>query len=80
MEVLTFPVQRILQPSFSVFPPADEDDKYIVLPYFWVPEDTLDLRVRRDHVPYTYGKEKAIFKQQKGMLFITDILKVSLKA
>jgi phage terminase large subunit-like protein len=35
-----------------VFPPLDEDDKYIVLPYFWVPEDTMDLRVRRDHVPY----------------------------
>ena len=27
-----------------VFPPTDEDDKYIVLPYFWVPEDTLDLK------------------------------------
>jgi hypothetical protein len=24
----------------------------VVLPYFWVPEDTMDLRVRRDHVPY----------------------------
>lgn len=39
-----------------VFPPEDmedPDDKYIVLPYFWVPEETLDLRVRRDHVPYT---------------------------
>lgn len=35
-----------------VFPPRSEDEKYIVLPYFWLPEDTLDLRVRRDHVPY----------------------------
>lgn len=35
-----------------VFPPTNEDDRYILLPYFWVPEDTLDLRVRRDHVPY----------------------------
>lgn len=35
-----------------VFPPLDEEDKFIVVPYFWVPEDTLDLRVRRDHVPY----------------------------
>lgn len=32
-----------------VFPPLDEDDKYYVLPYFWIPEETLDLRVRRDH-------------------------------
>ena len=25
-----------------VFPPLDGDDKYAILPYFWVPEDTLD--------------------------------------
>lgn len=35
-----------------VFPPLDETDKYIILPYFWIPEDNLELRVRRDHVPY----------------------------
>ena len=34
-----------------VFPPIDEDDKYYILPFFWLPEDTLPLRVRRDHVP-----------------------------
>ena len=35
-----------------VFPPTDEDEHYYVLPYFWLPEETLPLRVRRDHVPY----------------------------
>ena len=35
-----------------VFPPIPEDDKYYLLPYFWLPEETLDLRVHRDHVPY----------------------------
>jgi phage terminase large subunit-like protein len=35
-----------------VFPPRTDDEKYIVLPYFWLPEDTLDLRCRRDHVLY----------------------------
>ena len=35
-----------------VFPPIDEDDKYYILPFFWLPEDTLPLRVRRNHVPY----------------------------
>ena len=35
-----------------VFPPLDEDDKYHVMPCFWIPEDNIDLRVRRDHVPY----------------------------
>ena len=35
-----------------VFPPIDDEDKYFVLPYFWLPEETLSLRVNRDHVPY----------------------------
>lgn len=35
-----------------VFPPLDDEDKYIILPYFWIPEDNLTLRVNRDHVPY----------------------------
>ena len=48
-----------------VFPPEDEDDKYQVLPYFWVPEDTLDIRVRRDHVPYDVW-------EKQGFLFTTD--------
>ncbi|MBQ3023144.1 MAG: terminase large subunit [Clostridia bacterium] len=35
-----------------VFPPREETERYIVLPFFWIPEETVDLRVRRDHVPY----------------------------
>ena len=44
-----------------VFPPLTEDDKYCVLPYFWVPEEMVNLRVRRDHVPYDlWAKQKKI--------------------
>ena len=49
-----------------VFPPKDEDDKYIILPYFWVPEDTLDLRVRRDHVPYDVWERKGYLQTTEG--------------
>ena len=49
-----------------VFPPQDEDDKYIILPYFWVPEDTLDLRVRRDHVPYDLWEKKGYLQTTEG--------------
>ena len=49
-----------------VFPPRDEEDKYIVLPYFWVPEDTLDLRVRRDHVPYDVWERQGYLQTTKG--------------
>ena len=49
-----------------VFPPLDADDKYIVLPYFWVPEDTLDLRVRRDHVPYDIWERDGYLQTTEG--------------
>lgn len=48
-----------------VFPPVDDDDKFYILPFFWMPEDNIDLRVRRDHVPYD-----AWLKQ--GQLFTTE--------
>lgn len=49
-----------------VFPPMDEDDKYIILPYFWVPEETLDLRVRRDHVPYDVWEKQGYLQTTEG--------------
>ena len=49
-----------------VFPPGDEDDKYSILPYFWLPEDTLELRVRRDHVPYDLWKKQGHIMTTEG--------------
>lgn len=49
-----------------VFPPLDEDDKYYVLPYFWIPEETLDLRVRRDHVPYDLWERQGVLMTTEG--------------
>ena len=49
-----------------VFPPLDEEDKYYVLPYFWIPEETLDLRVRRDHVPYDQWERQGVLMTTEG--------------
>ncbi|EHI69968.1 terminase large subunit [Streptococcus ictaluri] len=49
-----------------VFPPIDEEDKFIVLPYFWIPEDTLELRVRRDHVPYDLWEKQGHLMTTEG--------------
>lgn len=49
-----------------VFPPQDEDDKYSVLPYFWVPEDTLELRVKRDHVMYDLWEKQGFIQTTEG--------------
>ena len=49
-----------------VFPPLDESDKYAVLPYFWIPEDNVDLRVRRDHVPYDVWQRQRKLETTEG--------------
>lgn len=49
-----------------VFPPLDEEDKYYVLPYFWIPEETVDLRVKRDHVPYDLWERQGILMTTEG--------------
>lgn len=49
-----------------VFPPLDEDDKYIILPYFWIPEECMELRVRRDHVPYDLWHKQGYLETTEG--------------
>lgn len=49
-----------------VFPPTANDDKYYVLPYFWIPEENLSLRVRRDHVPYDIWKKQGFLNTTEG--------------
>jgi len=49
-----------------VFPPLTEEDKYVIKPYFWIPEDTIDQRVRRDHVPYDVWQAKGSVMSTEG--------------
>ena len=49
-----------------IFPPLDEEDKYHILSYFWLPEDNLTLRVNRDHVPYDVWQRQGYLKTTEG--------------
>ena len=49
-----------------VFPPRDADEKFMVLPYFWIPEDNMELRVRRDHVPYDVWQRQGFLSTTEG--------------
>ena len=49
-----------------VFPPRDENEAYMVLPFFWLPEDTLALRVRRDHVMYDQWERQGFIQTTEG--------------
>jgi hypothetical protein len=66
MEDLIYHPPLTLQPSCWCFPPEDETDKYTVLPYFWMPEDNIDLRVRRDHVQYDLWEKQGHILTTEG--------------
>lgn len=67
-----------------VFPPRDEEDKYIILPFMWIPEECLELRVRRDHVPYDLWQKQGYLQTTEGNVihyayiekFIEDLGKI----
>ena len=49
-----------------VFPPSDESEPYVILPFFWLPEETLPLRVRRDHVMYDVWEKQGFLQTTEG--------------
>ena len=49
-----------------MFPPRTEDEKYILLPYFWIPEETIPLRVRRASVPYDVWYQQGYLMATEG--------------
>ena len=49
-----------------IFPPRTEDEDYIVYPHFWLPEDALELRCRRDHVLYDVWKRQGFINTTEG--------------
>ncbi|MCD8108767.1 MAG: terminase large subunit [Clostridiales bacterium] len=48
------------------FPPSNADEKYIILPFMWVPEDTIPRRVRRTSVPYDVWQRQGYIMATKG--------------
>ena len=49
-----------------VFPPRDETEPYVVVPHFWIPEDNIELRVNRDHVPYDQWEREGLLHTTEG--------------
>ncbi len=49
-----------------MFPPRDETEKYVMLPFFWIPEDTIPLRVRRASVPYDVWHKQGYIMATEG--------------
>lgn len=37
-----------------------------MMPFFWLPEETLDLRVKHDHVPYDVWEQQGYIQTTEG--------------
>lgn len=49
-----------------MFPPRTPEEKYIMLPFFWIPEDTIPQRVRRASVPYDIWFQQGYLMATEG--------------
>ena len=49
-----------------MFPPRDDNERYVMLPFFWVPEATIPMRVRRASVPYDVWRKQGYLKATEG--------------
>ena len=49
-----------------VFPPRDDSERYVLLPFFWIPEENMVRRVRRDHVPYDVWERQGFLETTEG--------------
>lgn len=49
-----------------VFPPTEEDEHYYILPYFWIPEENMEARVNKDHVPYDLWERQGFIETTEG--------------
>ena len=44
------------------------------MPFYWLPEDVIDLRTRRDHVPYAVWKKTGVFNTTEGNVVDYDYI------
>lgn len=58
-----------------VFPPFGTDRKWSVLPYFFLPEDNIAERVRRDRVPYDVWERQDLFELTPGNVIDYDFIR-----
>ena len=57
-----------------MFPPEDENEKYVMLPFFWIPEDTIPIRVRRASVPYDVWRAQGYIQATEGNVIHYDFI------
>ena len=57
-----------------IFPPRDEDEKFVLLPYFWIPEETIPKRVKANSVPYDIWEKQGYIMSTEGNVIHYDFI------
>ena len=57
-----------------MFPPRNEEEKYILLPFFWVPEETIPQRVKANSVPYDVWERQGYLMSTEGNVIHYDFI------
>lgn len=57
-----------------MFPPRDEDEKFVLLPYFWIPEETIPRRVKANSVPYDIWEKQGYIMSTEGNVIHYDFI------
>jgi phage terminase large subunit-like protein len=62
-----------------VFPPHGEHVDWAVLPYFFLPEENIVERVKRDRVPYDVWARQGIFTLTEGNVIDYDVIRETIR-
>lgn len=57
-----------------IFSPRDENEKYVLLPYFWIPEETIPRRVKANSVPYDIWEKQGYIMSTEGNVIHYDFI------
>ena len=57
-----------------IFPPRNSDERYILVPYFWVPEETIPQRVKANSVPYDVWEKQGHLLATEGNVIHYDFI------
>jgi len=62
-----------------VFPPQKDEEDFLVLAWFWIPEDGLIKRVKRDRVPYDLWLKQDFIKTTPGERVDYDFIQLEIE-
>ncbi len=61
-----------------LFPPYAKREKWAILPFFFLPEDAIEKRSKRDRVPYDLWKSQGLFNLTRGNTIDYDTIRAKI--